>query len=300
VQNFSILLVGGCGYIGSYLYQNLSELKVNLVVVDDLRRKNPADVPVMIRDYTSLSDKELERFDIVIWFAGHSSVPLAQSDPQGALANNCLNLFSFAKRLSRSARLIYASSASLYSTKKGNKCIPSSESDLVKIPDQNPYDISKFAFDYLAAHFLPNCFALRMGTLAGYSPNLRSELLFNAMNLSAITARKVFVKNSSAGRTILFLDDLWLLIKALIENNAEPGVYNAGSISGTIGDFARDIADTWDAEVIDEGESETYSFMLDTSRMDFLIKNFRKSASLSQRSKEFIQACQLNGVLNKV
>jgi nucleoside-diphosphate-sugar epimerase len=285
VKNHSILLVGGCGYIGSYLYKNLCGLETDLVVVDDLRRKNPATVPTLTRDYSSLSETELERFDIVIWFAGHSSVQLAQSDPQGALANNCLNLFSFAKKLNPSARLIYASSGSLYSSKKESKCIPSAENDLVSIPYQNSYDISKFAFDYLAGHFLKNCFALRMGTLAGFSPNLRSELLFNAMNISAFSVGKVFVKNRDAGRTILFLDDLWLLIKELIEKNAEPGVYNAGSLSGTIGDFAKDIADTWGAEVVDEGESETYSFMLDTTRMDFLIKDTRSATSLTQRSK---------------
>jgi UDP-glucose 4-epimerase len=296
VKNPSVLLIGGCGYIGSYLYKRLVENGIQPLVVDALKRGNPGRIPCVEQDYDSLGKEELDKFDTVIWFAGHSSVQQAQSDPHGALANNCLNLFSFAKRLKPSAKLIYASSGSLYSSADWTSCVPSRENELVAIPYQNAYDISKFAFDYLAENFLKNLFALRMGTLAGYSENLRSELLFNAMSLSAATSGKVFVKNSDAGRTILFLDDLWLLVNQLLNDSAVPGIYNAGSLSGTIGEFARAIADTFGAEVVNQGNSETYSFMLDTSRMDALVRNSRQNLSLSQRSREFINSCRQNGL----
>ncbi len=71
------------------------------------------------------------------------------------------------------------------------------------------------------------------------------------MSLSAATGGKVFVKNRVAYRPILFLDDLWLLVKALLTTDASPGVYNAGSISGTIGEFAGWIAEARGAQVVD-------------------------------------------------
>jgi nucleoside-diphosphate-sugar epimerase len=191
---------------------------------------------------------------------------LATNDPEGALKNNCLNLYSFAQKLPANTKLIYASSASLYSKKEINNA-SSSEESLINIPSQNSYDISKFAFDYIAKGFLKNFYGLRMGTLSGFSSNLRPELVFNAMNISAKKNGIVKLKNAKSFRTILFLDDLWFLIKQLILLDYQPGFINAGSLSCTLGQLANQIAEVWGARVVDEGNSETYSFLLDISLM---------------------------------
>jgi nucleoside-diphosphate-sugar epimerase len=262
---------------------------MSLTVCDHLARGNPLNVPVMVRDYATLTADELASYDAVVWFAGHSSVQQSVADPEGALANNCLNLLSFAKRLKPSTRLIYASSGSLYSAQVGIPLSPSREIDLAHIPYQNAYDISKFAFDYLAEHFLSNFYALRMGTLSGFSPNLRKELLFNSMSIAAATTGKVYLKNRDAYRTVLYLDDLWLLVRTLLTTDASPGVYNVGSVSGTIGQFAEWIASAWGAEVVDQGVSETYSFLLDTGRMDALLSSSRPLLSVAERSRQFME-----------
>ena len=293
-----VLLIGGCGYVGSYLYERLVEAEFKPIVCDKLTKSNPQSIPVVQKDYAELGAEELSAFDAVVWFAGHSSVQQAVADPNGALANNCLNLYSLAKKLKPTTKLIYASSGSLYS-KIGTISSASRESDLVQIPVQNAYDISKFAFDYLAQNFLSNFYALRMGTVSGYSPNLRPELLFNAMSLSAATKGKVILKNREAHRTILFLDDLWLLVQELLTSQAEPGVYNSGSVSGTIGQFAEWIAETWSAEIIDEGVSETYSFLLDTTRMDLLSGKNKPECHIRQRSLDFIEQYRSNTKLGQ-
>lgn len=283
-----VLLVGGCGYIGSYLYQKFVEAGVTPIICDHLARGNPLMLPVIEKKYSELSAADLSEFNVVVWFAGHSSVGQSVLDPEGALSNNCFELFGFAKKLFPGTKLIYASSGSLYSKPVGGVLSPACETDLVHIPYQNPYDISKFAFDYLAEHFLTNFYGLRMGTLSGFSPNLRGELLFNSMSISAISTGKVVLKNRNAFRTILFLDDLWMLIKNLLLTDAMPGFYNAGSMSGTIGDFALSIASTLGAQVDDQGESETYSFLLDTTRMDQLLSRANEKLTIEQRVNEFI------------
>lgn len=282
-----ILLVGGCGYIGSYLYQQLQRDGFDVTVCDLLKRGNPLGLDVIQCDYAELREDFLAAFDAVLWFGGHSSVGESMKDPDGAVANNCLNLFSFAKRLRPTTKLIYASSGSLYST-KSTIVAGASENSLASIPSQNAYDISKFAFDYLAQTFLGNFFALRLGTLCGYSPNLRGELVFNAMNLSAVNTGKVHLKNSDACRTILFLADLWALVRKLLVTQQNPGIYNAGSLSFKMGELAQVIASTWDAQVLYEGDSETYSFMLDTTKMRAICGDALSTAGLQQRCREFM------------
>jgi UDP-glucose 4-epimerase len=289
-----ILLIGGCGYVGSYLFQRLIAQGFRVSVCDTLARGNPLKLPIDALDYNDLTPEVLTPFDAVLWFAGHSSVSQSIKDPQGAIANNCLNLFSLAKKLPSSTKLIYASTASLYPLDKNGA--PLNEASLIRIPAQNAYDISKFAFDYLAEHFLERFHGLRMGTVSGYSPNLRPELIFNAMNLSAVKTGAVRVRNAGAYRTILFLSDLWTLVDHLIRHDAPSGFYNAGSITASIGEFGHQIAEAWGATVIDEGESPTYSFKLDCSKAQALCGLTRGSEAFLAECRDFIEAQGMDGL----
>jgi UDP-glucose 4-epimerase len=283
-----VLLVGGCGYIGSYMHGKLKENGFGVTVVDRGARGNPGGIPDVIdAGYDSLDEAFLAAFDAVLWFGGHSSVGQSVQDPKGALSNNCLDLFNFAKKLRADTKLIYASSGSLYSS-KGVNTVAASEASLAAIPSQNPYDISKFAFDYIAQNFLENFYALRMGTLSGYSPNIREELVFNAMNLSAVRTGQVRLMNSESNRTILFLADLWVLLRKLLVTKQQPGIFNVGSNSFRMGELAHVIAMTWDAQVLYQGESETYSFLLDTTKMKAICGAELPVSDLQTRCREFI------------
>ncbi len=284
----NVLLVGGCGYIGSYMHGKLKQNGFGVTVVDRGARGNPGAIPDVIdAAYDSLDTDFLAAFDAVLWFGGHSSVGQSVQDPKGALSNNCLDLFNFAKKLRPETKLIYASSGSLYSS-KGVNTVPASEASLAAIPSQNPYDISKFAFDYIAQNFLDNFYALRMGTLSGYSPNIREELVFNAMNLSAVRTGQVRLMNSESNRTILFLADLWVLLRKLLVTKQQPGIFNVGSNSFRMGELAHVVAMTWDAQVLYQGESETYSFLLDTTKMKAICGAELPVSDLQTRCREFI------------
>lgn len=286
----NILLVGGCGYIGSYLYQRLARDGFTVTVVDQLKRGNPLGVGVVEDDYARMPDDFLAQFDVVLWFAGHSNVKDSTDDPDGAVLNNCLNLFAFAKRLPSRTKLIYASTGVIYST-KGTAVSPASEGSLARIPSLNAYDMSKFAFDYLATAFLKNSYGLRLGTLCGYSPNLRAELVFNGMNIDAVSRGCVHLKNINSSRTFLFLSDLWVFVRKLITTPQHPGIYNVGSVSLTIGQLARVVGDTWNAQVIYEGGTDPYSYVLDTTRMQAICGNELEAVDLPQRCRQFIEMC---------
>lgn len=283
-----ILLIGGLGYIGCYLYKRLLETGAEIQVCDIGHRGNPLKISYRNLPYWAIPRSELLNYDVVLWFAGHSSVGQSVSDPQGALQNNCLRLFEFAQKLDKRTKFIYASSASLYSS-QGKDPPVATEQALVNIPAQNPYDISKFAFDYIASNFLVNFYGLRMGTLSGWSPNLRSELVFNAMNISATRDSLVKLQNGSAWRSILFLEDLWILVKTLLQRDMEPCFINAASITLTMRQLAEAIADLWDADVQDQGEFLTYSFRLDCSLMRTICVEMLPERTVQSEGKKFIR-----------
>lgn len=295
-KSSKVLLIGGCGYIGSYIYLNLLKCSYDVTVCDYVSRGNPLNIDIKCVDYSELESDFIMDFDYVIWFGGHSSVSQSTEDPNGALVNNCLNLFKLAKIIPKDTKFIYASSASLYSS----KTIPtpiSYENSIAAIPSNNPYDISKFAFDYLAENFMSNFYGLRMGTLCGYSPNLRQELVFNSMNLSAVQNGFLNLMNSNSSRTILFLEDLWIFIKKLLATNQQPGFFNVGSYSMSMGELATEIANAHKAQVIYKGDTNTYSFLMDTTKMKAICGSELKEKTLNSRCQEFIAECKHNNIL---
>ena len=181
-----ILLIGH-GYVGSYLRPALEAAGCRVTVCEQVAARLAGVANAVHCRYQELTIGDLAGFDAILWFAGHSSVPMALADPDGAIANNCLDLLQLAKRKPLGTRLIYASTGSVYSVEQADdgKPPPTMDETETLLNPVNPYDCSKISFELLARCFATAVTGLRLGTVCGYSPQLRAELIFNAMNRSA-------------------------------------------------------------------------------------------------------------------
>ncbi len=263
-----ILLIGGLGYIGTYLNTHLIKMGVHVDICDyachDSSNFDKVKFPI---DYKDLSSKDLFDYSAILWFAGHSSVHQSTIDPKGAINNNAINLIQLLQKIPKPEILfLYASTASLYSGMEGF----ASEEDLVA-PSINPYDISKFTFDYLVNVYHKNFIGLRMGTISGYSENVRAELIFNKMCLDAHHKGIINVKNGNSRRSILFLSDLARIVElGVIHRKLPPGLFNAASFTSTVMDLACIVKKYFDARIVVLPDVKTYSFAISTKK----IKNF--------------------------
>ncbi len=205
-----------------------------------------------------------------------------------------VNLIDFLKKIPNDNTLfIYASTASLYSGIEG----PVKENVKV-VPYENAYDISKFSFDYLAQRFHQNIIGLRMGTLAGYSPNIRKELIFNSMTLSAFFKGEVKVANKDKIRSILFLSDLAEIIKILLsKKDVSPGFYNALSYTFSIGELGNKIAQFFAAKIIELPNSNTYSFSIDNSKVKLL--GYQNTYTFEKQIEIFVDDIKSNKFMLK-
>jgi nucleoside-diphosphate-sugar epimerase len=259
-----ILIIGAAGYIGNYLTQALTSIyQLDACDYLDVELESCRHYKM---DYRNLSAKDINQYSWVLWFAGHSSVPKSLNDPIGALYNNNIGLIEFfQKTLPKKTKIIYASTGSLYS--KSDPILKSSTEIDQVYPSANAYDISKFAFDYLAPNYFDNFYGLRMGTLSGFSKKLRPELIFNKMNIDAMKNGVINISNPKNSRSLLFLSDLLEIIKLIIKKNPEPGFYNAGSASDSIENFAIEIANYYKATLNYLPDSPSYSFALDCQKL---------------------------------
>jgi len=222
-----ILIIGGDGYIGSYLNQNLP-YEITSIDIGWFNEKYS-----IICDYNSLSEEFISKFDTIILLAAHSSVKMCEGDYTYAFNNNVINfinLLNKIKNINKRIKLIYASSSSVYGA-TGKNIVD--ETYLSFIPHNN-YDITKHVSDLYAEFSGIEYYGLRFGTVNGYSPVMRTDIMINSMVTSAILNNKIDLYVKDTLRPILGIKDLTSAIIKIIEETKDlRGIYNLASFNST-------------------------------------------------------------------
>lgn len=261
-----VLLLGALGYIGSRLRQVLSE-KYSVTAVDISWFSH--DETIIAKDYERLTADELNEHDVVIVLAGHSSVKSCDGNLKSPWLNNVTNFSQLLDKLDDDKLVIYASSASVYgNSDKGKK---HREHELKFFPVNN-YDVTKYALDQQAQ--LSNLrdkrvIGLRFGTVNGWSPRIRCDVMINAMyHTVARLQQNIQVTNSHISRAILGIEDLCRAMIYCIEKPSL-GIYNLSSFNATVAEIADTVARKLRCKVLDRGNTGgAYDFRLDTTRFE--------------------------------
>jgi nucleoside-diphosphate-sugar epimerase len=259
-----ILLIGGNGYIGSKLYKQLKNKQYNVDNLDLCWYGKIYDETI-VKNYDDLTKQELEKYTHIILLAGFSSVGMCK-DLYKTVKNNITYFSNLVEKLNSEQVLIYASSCSVYGN--GSKIL--TENDKLESPLNN-YDFSKQALDYITNLSInKRCVGLRFGTVNGYSPNLRTDLVINAMTLSSLEQNKIFVSNGNIRRSLLGIDDLCNAIeKIVITKNIKSDVYNIISCSYAIVELAKKIQSINGCElVVNDSLSTSYSFTVTNEKFE--------------------------------
>lgn len=259
----NILVLGGAGYIGSRLRQHLAE-KHNVESVDCCWFTYDNDS--IRKDYNNLTVAELGKYHAVILLAGHSSVKSCEGDIKSPWLNNVTNFTNLLGKLRNDQLVIYASSASVY----GNSLPGELHSEkTVNFVPVNHYDVTKYALDQQA--IIANLqgkqvIGLRFGTVNGWSPRLRVDVMINAMYETSVQQKRpIQVFNAKINRALLGIEDLCRAIDTCIDNPMT-GIYNLASFNSTVGEIANTVAKTLQVKIENKGNTaNVYDFALDTT-----------------------------------
>lgn len=244
-----ILVVGGAGYVGSMLVPELVSIGYEVDVVDLLWFKNnlPPHVNLVNMDISDLTEYHLKGYDQVIFLSGLSNDPMAEFSPRLNFIQNAAmpSYLAFLAKRAGVKRFIFASTCSVYGYTKD------------KLYDENspvtcgyPYGISKLQGERGCLQLQDENFsviALRKGTVSGYSPRMRTDLIVNAMFKSAITDGKITVNNPSIWRPICDIRDVVsAYLRAIQVDLSISGSFNIASGNytvGAVGDVVRDMVE---------------------------------------------------------
>jgi nucleoside-diphosphate-sugar epimerase len=243
----NILITGGCGYVGSVLVPKLLDLghKVRVVDIGWFGNSLPKDAEVIEGNICKFEDRWLYDIDSVIHLAATSNDPMAEFDP---FTNYVLNASATAYIVQKAKSLnvnkfIFASTCSVYGF----------NNDFTFYEDSQSYPTFPYAISKLMAEESLRCatdyrftpIILRKGTIGGYSPRMRYDLVVNTMTKFALTRNKITVNNPLLWRPIVDIRDVAdAYVKAL---NADiGGIYNIAENNYSILEIAENIAGALD------------------------------------------------------
>lgn len=239
-----ILIAGGAGYIGSVLTPKLLARGYEVDVVDLLWFGNqlPTSVRVIQKDVLDLGEEELRGYDQVIFLAGLSNDPMADYSPAKNFVYNaaCPAYLAYRAKRAGVGRFIYASSCSVYGYTVND--LYDEDSPAVSA---FPYGISKLQGEFAAMQLRDESFsviALRKGTVSGYSPRMRFDLVVNTMFKTALASKTIVVNNPAIWRPILSMQDAAnSYVRAIEASPGISGVFNIASGNYTLGELADDV-----------------------------------------------------------
>jgi len=155
------VVIGGAGFIGSYIARDLLSKKYRVVVIDNLstgsKDRLPEGTEIVEKDIKNYNDlvEQINEGDIIFHLAALVSVPLSLEKPLEAHENNIRGTYNVfeAARVKKAAGVIFSSSAAVYGNNEGvvtedSKTIPST-----------PYGLHKLMGEQIASLYT-SCFGL--------------------------------------------------------------------------------------------------------------------------------------------
>lgn len=234
-----ILIAGGAGYIGSVLGPKLLERGYEVDVLDLFWFGNhlPSDIGIIHKDIFEIGIPDLERYEQVLFLAGLSNDPMAEYAPSENFTFNAAApaYLAYVAQKAKVKRYIYANSCTVYGYTDNelfDETRPASS--------KHAYGISKLQGEQAVMNLMTDelsVISLRMGTVCGYSPRMRLDLVINTMFKDAMRNGEITVNNPAIWRPIISMEDAAnAYVRAIEASERLSGIFNVASGNYTIGE----------------------------------------------------------------
>lgn len=236
-----ILVAGGGGYIGSALVPKLIDRGYEVDVLDLFWFGNhlPKNVKTLKKDIFDLKEDDVKGYQQIIFLAGLSNDPMAEFAPSMNFIFNAAAPAYLAYSAKKAAvkRFIYAGSCSVY-----GYTVNELYDETAPAVSNYPYGISKLQGEKAVMQLADDGFSaicFRQGTVSGYSPRMRLDLIVNTMFKTAIEKQEIVINNPSIWRPILSIEDACnAYVRAVEASDGISGIFNIASGNYTVGETA--------------------------------------------------------------
>lgn len=197
-----ILVTGGAGYIGCVLVRELLERGETVRVFDKLFfGEDPLSefrdrIEVIEGDVRSIDAEAFSGIDAVIHLAGLSNDPTAEYNPRANYEINTIATERIAKLSKRAGvrRFTFASTCSVYD--RGLMADDVLVDETAKVSPRAAYAVSNYDAERILLRLADESFCpviFRQGTVFGYSPRMRYDLVVNTFVKDALSKGRLTV-----------------------------------------------------------------------------------------------------------
>jgi len=271
----NILIVGGAGYIGTRLSNELSS-KYNVTVVDNFWFGDFINdtVTKLNKNLWSLTVDDLKGFDAVMFLGGLANDPMTMFRPDLSFTENTAapTYLAYLTKLAGIKKFICASSCSVYGHTKNKILDETSE-----VKPSYVYGISKLQMESGIMILKDDSFSpiiFRKGTVGGWSQKMRYDLVVNTMIKSALTSGQIIVNNPDLWRPLIDIRDVIQGYELAIEVDSNvSGIYNISGTNLTIGNLGKTIHKElvnkgFNVELIVNDIKDVRNYMVDTTKIE--------------------------------
>jgi nucleoside-diphosphate-sugar epimerase len=290
-----LLVAGGAGYVGSALIPRLLERGYLVDVVDLFWFGNnlPPETGLLSKDLFDMTVEDLKDYDQVIFLAGLSNDPMAEFSPNKNFVYNAAApaYLAYIAKKAGVKRYVYASSCSVY-----GYTVNELYDETRPVASSYPYGISKLQGEQGVMSLADDRFsviALRKGTISGYSPRMRLDLIVNTMFRTALHEGVITINNPSIWRPILAMEDaISAYIRVIEAHESISGTFNIASGNYTVGE----VGDLVKAEV----EQQLGAKISLTIRQMQDIRNYKVSIEKAKNVLSFHPQSDVRGIVREL
>jgi nucleoside-diphosphate-sugar epimerase len=311
-----VIILGGCGYIGTKLTKLLLNLGYRVKIIDAKwygnyteRNKN---LIILKKDIRKVTKNDLKNYNIIVHLANIANDPSADLKPNLSWEINVLASYQLINEAIKAkiSKFIYASSGSVYGIKKEKNVTE----DLSLLPIST-YNKTKMIAERVFLSFKDKIkvHCIRPATVCGYSPKMRLDLSVNLLTYQALTEKKITVLGGKQMRPNININDITRVFEFFIKSKKiKSGCYNAGFENMSILEIAKIIKKKIPSKIIFKKSNDPRSYRVNSSKLlnlgfkpiysvseaiDDIIDNFNKGKLKRKKNFfniEFIKSKKLN------
>lgn len=284
-----ILVTGGCGYKGSVLVPKLVAMGHEVVAFDiqwfgNFLPEHPA-LTVVRGDLRNIAEVDLTGIDAIIHLSSVSNDPCGDLDPKLTWEIGCLATLQLADRAKRHGikRFIYASSSSVYGV--SDQAQVTEDLELFPVSE---YNKTKMCAERILLSYADDMVVqiVRPGSVCGFSPRMRLDVLVNMLTMQALTNGVITVFGGNQTRPNIHIQDITDLYVFLLQHPEHAGIYNAGFENLSIMGIARMVAAILDTRIVVTPSDDPRSYRVNSDRL--LATGFRPTHTVEGAIREII------------
>lgn len=296
-----LLVLGGCGYVGTVLTYDLLNEGHTVTVVDIMWfgnfLKQHNSLTVLQGDIRNIDSIPMEGIEAIIHLGNVANDPGADLNSKLTWEVNALATMHLIEKAIRHSvsHFIYASSGSVY----GVKDEPQVTEDLSLVPISD-YNKTKMISERVLLSYMNQIpiSIIRPATICGFSPRMRLDLSVNMLTIQALVNKKITVFGGDQTRPNIHMKDMISVYKHFLTlGNKGVGIFNAGFENIPILDIATMVTKYIPAEIIVTESNDPRSYRLNSDKL--LQTGFKQVGGVEMGIQDVINAYNMGKIKNE-